>query len=193
MHCQNADWAILFLLHKFNITAGDDLVSTDFGKYVKYKQPETRGGKSFLSAKSWKTTHDLWRGISRTYFRLDHLKHYECPKSRIEKEDEKDKTFELNHYDENGQPRYGWGVYVQRPSCYIQHKEAVQDVPNYLESLYKEENNNDNAHRYMPDLQLLDNVNTIIIFEDSQSGSIEDTAIVARQLQMAEIASLPRL
>ena len=57
MHCQNADWAIQFLLHKFNITAKDSLVGTDFGKYVKYKRPERRGGKPFLSGKSWKTTY----------------------------------------------------------------------------------------------------------------------------------------
>ena len=44
MHCQNADWATRFLLHKFNITAQDSLVGTDFGKYVKYKRPERRGG-----------------------------------------------------------------------------------------------------------------------------------------------------
>ena len=57
MHCQNADWATQFLLHKFNITARDSLVGTDFGKYVKYKRPERRGGKAFLSGKSWKTTY----------------------------------------------------------------------------------------------------------------------------------------
>ena len=57
MHCQNADWAIPFLLHKFNITAQDSLIGTDFGKYVKYKRPERRGGKPFLSGKSWKTTY----------------------------------------------------------------------------------------------------------------------------------------
>lgn len=56
MHCQNADWAISFLLHKFNMTAQDSLVGTDFGKYVKYKRAEKRGGKPFLSGKSWKTT-----------------------------------------------------------------------------------------------------------------------------------------
>ena len=57
MHCQNADWATPFLLHKFNITAQDSLVGTDFGKYAKYKRPERRGGKTFLSGKSWKTTY----------------------------------------------------------------------------------------------------------------------------------------
>lgn len=57
MHCQNADWAISFLLHKFNMSARDSLVGTDFGKYVKYKRAEKRGGKPFLSGKSWKTTY----------------------------------------------------------------------------------------------------------------------------------------
>ena len=62
MHRQNADWAIQFLLHKFNINARNDLVGTNFGKYVKFKRPERRGGKPFLRAKSFKTTHDPWRG-----------------------------------------------------------------------------------------------------------------------------------
>jgi len=191
LHCQNADWAIHFLLHKFNITARDDLVGTDFGKYVKYKRPEIRGGKPFLSAKSWKTTHDPWRGVSRTSFGLDYLKHYECPKSRTKKEDEKDKMFELNHYDDEDQPRYGWDVYVQQLSCYIQHKEAIHDIPSYLESPYKNDKNGSNPYRYVPDLQSLDNGNTIIIFENSQSGSIEDTAIVARQQWESRWRRLP--
>lgn len=115
MHCQNADWATQFLLHKFNITARDSLVGTDFGKYVKYKRPERRGGKTFLSGKSWKTTHDPWRGLSRTSFGLDYLKYYSCPEAQSAKrEDVKEKMMELNYYDKDDNPRYGWDVYVQR-------------------------------------------------------------------------------
>ena len=116
IHCQNADWATGFLLHKFNINARDDLVGTDFGKYVKYKRPERRGGKPFLSGKSWKTIHDPWRGISRTSFGLDYLKQYQCPKigTKPEKLDVNEKMMELNCYDEDDNPAYGFDVYVQR-------------------------------------------------------------------------------
>ena len=69
-HVQNADWATQFLLKKFNISAQDDLVGTDFGHYVKNKRRERRG-KPLLSGKSWKTVHDPWRGINRTSFGLD--------------------------------------------------------------------------------------------------------------------------
>ena len=118
MHVQGADWATRFLLHKFNITARDDLVGTDFGRYVKYKRPERRGGKPFLSGKSWKTTHDPWRQVSRTSFGLDYLKHYACEKEPARRrEDMKEKMVELNHYDDNDNPKYGYDVFVQRLVC----------------------------------------------------------------------------
>ena len=191
IHCQNADWAIHFLLRKFNINARNELVGTDFGKYVKYKRPERRGGRPFLSGKSWKTTHDPWRGISRTSFGLDYLKHYECPKARTVKVDQKDKMFELNYYDDEDQPQYGWDVFVQRLSCYVQHKEPAQDVPSYMESPYREDGFESNPNKYAPDVNSFDNGNTIIIFENSQSGSIEDTAIAAREQWESRWRRLP--
>lgn len=194
MHCQNADWATQFLLHKFNITARDSLVGTDFGKYVKYKRPEKRGGKTFLSGKSWKTTHDPWRGLSRTSFGLDYLKYYSCPEARMGKEeDSKEKMMELNYYDKDDNPRYGWDVYVQRISCYIQHKETVQERSQYqdIDNPYREVKNENDTRKYVPDLHSLDNGNTIIIFENSQSGSIEDTIITARQQWESRWRRLP--
>ena len=125
IHVQDALWATKFLLHKFAINAQNDVVGTDFGKYVRYKRPERRGGKPFLSGKSWKTTHDPWRGVSRTSFGLDYLKHYSCPTPALRRGDVKDKLMELNYYDENDNPRYGYDVFVQRLSCYIQFKESV--------------------------------------------------------------------
>ena len=56
-HVQNASWATHFLLRKFNISARDDLVGTDFGHYVQNKHRQRRG-KPLLTGKSWKTTHD---------------------------------------------------------------------------------------------------------------------------------------
>ena len=115
IHCQNADWATRFLLHKFNITSQDDLIGTDFGKWVKYKRTERRGGKPFLNGKTWQTIHDPWRGISRSSFGLDYLKHYE-PLNYHDRptEDFKERMFELNHYDDEDNPRYGFDVNVQR-------------------------------------------------------------------------------
>ena len=181
MHCQNAQWAIPFLLEKYNISARDDLVGTDFGKYVKYKRPERRGGKPFLSGKSWALVHDPWRSISRTSFGLDYLKDYRCPQSRAERPSQNDKIFELNHYDAEDRPTYGWDVFVQRISCYVQHREVTQDLPDYLESPYEKRGFGSSAQRDVPDLESLDNGNCIIIFENSCSGSVEDTAIPARQ------------
>ena len=115
IHVQCADWALPFLLKKFNLNSRDELVGTDFGRYVKYKRPERRGGKAFLSGKSYKTTHDPWRQISRTSFGLDYLKHYACEKDPSKrKRDTTDKLMELNYYDEQDNPRYGYDVYVQR-------------------------------------------------------------------------------
>ena len=121
IHVQSADWALPHLLHKYNISAQNEVVGTDFGKYVKYQRPERRGGKPFLSGKTWKTVHDPWRKISRTSFGLDYLRHYACekdPKKRTV--DSKDKMMELNYYDENDNPRYGFDVFVQRVvSCLV--------------------------------------------------------------------------
>lgn len=106
-------------MHKFNIDARDDLVGTDFGKWVKYKRPERRGGKPFLNGKTWKTTHDPWRAISRTSFGLDYLKTYKCPDYHDRSnEDVKEKMFELNYYDEEDNPKYGYDIFVQRLVSY---------------------------------------------------------------------------
>ena len=55
----------------------------------------------------------------------------------------------------------------------------MQEMSNYqnIENPYREVKNESDTHEYVPDLHSLDNGNTIIIFENSQSGSIEDTLI----------------
>lgn len=105
---------------------------------------------------------------------------------------------ELNHYDAADQPCYGFDVHVQRLSCYVQLSEgrpgqAVDpDIPNpYDEEAYEEYQRlkkqygnvdaNEHQDQYIPKLRTLDNSNTIIIFENSQSGSVKDTLIGARQ------------
>ena len=193
IHVQGADWATKFLLHKFNINALDDLVGTDFGRYVKYKRPERRGGKPFLSGKSWKTTHDPWRGVSRTSFGLDYLKHYACPETVSRHQEAKEKLMELNHYDENDNPKYGYDVFVQRLSCYIQYKESVQGTADAqgVRNPYTDQQGRKNSHKYVPHLDQLDNGNAIILFENSQSGSISDTLIAARESWESRWRRLP--
>ncbi len=183
-HVQNANWATHFLLRKFNINAHDDLVGTDFGRYVKYKRPESRGRKPLLTAKSWKTTHDPWRGISRTSFGLDYLKSYRADSTTDQPHpDMNGKMMELNQYDDEDNACYGWDIYVQRMSCYVQHKETFAEIPSSpeIKNPYSNRVTSRGTHQYVPNLESLDNENTIIIFEDSQTGSIDDTLIAARQ------------
>jgi hypothetical protein len=195
IHVQNASWATRFLLRKFNIDASDDLVGTTFGRWARYERPQQRGGKPVLNGKTFRTQRDPWRGISRAAFGCDYLKHYE--KGSIAPPGIRP-MMELNHYDENDQPCYGFDVYVQRLSVYVQLSDgrpgqAVDpDIPNpYNEEAYEEYQRlkksygnvdaNEHQERYIPKLRTLDNSNTIIIFENSQSGSVKDTLIGARQ------------
>ena len=68
-----------------------------------------------MNGKTWKTTHDPWRGISRTSFGLDYLKQYKSLDYRDRtEEDTRDKIFELNHYDDEDDPKYGFDVFTQR-------------------------------------------------------------------------------
>ena len=60
-----------------------------------------------------------------------------------------------------------------------------------IENPYREVKNESDTHKYVPDLHSLDNGNTIIIFENSQSGSIEDTLIPARQQWESRWRRLP--
>lgn len=112
-HVQNADWAAGYLLRKFNIDNRDDLVGTDFGRYVKHRRPERRGGKPFLNGKTWKVQYDPWRGISKTSFSVDYLKQYHhVPEAMSSGEDDGFKMMELNCFDEQGklhrQPLLDW-------------------------------------------------------------------------------------
>lgn len=104
-------------------------------------------------------------------------------------EDLKEKMMELNYDDKDDNPRYGWDVYVQRISCYIQQRKLCNDQD--IENPYREVKNQSDTHRYVPDLHSLGNGNTMIIIENSQSGSIEDTLITARQQWESRWRRLP--
>lgn len=116
-HVQNADWAVQFLFKKFNIVERDDLVDSNFGRWLSYKHPaQARGGRPLLGGMAWQTQHDPWRGISKTSFGLDYLKIYKVVNPGQQAEtDPTGKMMELNCYDEvTESPEYGYDVYGQR-------------------------------------------------------------------------------
>ncbi|KAG5293831.1 hypothetical protein I7I50_04373 [Histoplasma capsulatum G186AR] len=204
-HVQNAEWATNYLLRKFNIDNRDDLVGTNFGRYVRHRRPERRGGKPFLSGKTWKVQYDPWRGISKTSFGLDYFKQHRCHepterKARARHEqDDSLKMMELNCFDENDNPKYGYDVYVQRVSCYIQHKQTSIEVPTnpdiknpyIIEPAKTDSAKNRLKNEYIPRLNTLDNGNAILIFDNSHNNSIEDTLIGARGVWESRWRRLP--
>lgn len=82
-------------------------------------------------------------------------------------------------------PVYGYDVYVQRVSCYIQHKQTINEQPPTA--------NGDgfNKKETKRPKESFDNGNSIVIFDNSQSGSIEDTLVAARQLWECRWRRLP--
>jgi hypothetical protein len=96
-------------------------------------------------------------------------------------------------------------VYVQRVGCYIQHKLAASDIPfdepdmknPYCYDGGDRENDNkytindDHVKDKIPPIRALDNGNVIIIFDNSCSGSIEDTLIAARRAWECRWRRLP--
>jgi hypothetical protein len=115
IHVQNADWAIPFLLRKYNISAEnankDDTVVADFGRYLRYKKPEMRGGKPFLAGKTWKVQYDPWRGVNKTSFGLDYIKSFPSSRTRRRgengRDDGRDRMMQLDDFDDNGlYPRF---------------------------------------------------------------------------------------
>ncbi|KAF1963386.1 hypothetical protein CC80DRAFT_521428 [Byssothecium circinans] len=202
IHVQNASWALRFLFNKFNISSKDDLVGTKFARWAKYEKPQRRGGKPVLNGRSFRAQRDPWRGISRAAFGTDYLRHYE--KNTIQKDDgQVEKMMELNSYDDLDQPAYAWDVFVQRLGVYVQMSDGEPGLPvdSDFENPYyspdspveqrqpKDQERTKPQHgkydgpngHYVPKLETLDNGSTIILIETSQSGSVADTLIGARQ------------
>ena len=196
IHVQNAPWATRYLLRKFNIDPNDDLVGTTFGKWATYGRPQSRRGKPVPTGKTFRAQRDPWRGISRASFGCDYFEPYARGCIKAPRKDLK--MMELNNYDKHDMPCYSSDVYVQRLSVYVQLSDdapgqAVDpDIPNpYDEEAYEEYQRlkkhygnvdaNEQRDKYIPKLRSLDNGSTIILFENSQSGSVKDTLIGARQ------------
>jgi Mg2+ and Co2+ transporter CorA len=202
IHVQNAKWATEFLLKKFNIKTSDSLVGTAFGVWAKYENPKSRGqgqnARPVPRGKTFRAQNDPWRGIARSGFGLDYLMHYPRRKVKETPSTRGMKMMELNHYDSLDNPSYGYDAYAQRLSVYVQlagekQRRAVgPEIRNpYLHPEFEEDDlgeeqydtskANGGRKKYVPKLDSLDNGSTIIIFEHSQSGSVYDTLIGARQ------------
>ncbi|MCJ1382061.1 hypothetical protein MMC17_005173 [Xylographa soralifera] len=190
-HVQNAPWAAQFLLRKFNINARDDLVGLDFDRYLRHKSPEKKGRKIPMSGKTWKTQHDPWRGVSKTAFGVDYLKPYRAPDPAVQGAiGIKGKIMELNCFDHDDEERNAWD------SCYVQLKEAVSEVDPDIRNPYKQISGTGGAsynldQYHLPRLEDLDNGSAILLFEESNSGSIEDTIIASRRKMESRWRRLP--
>lgn len=214
IHVQNAVWAREFLLEKFNIASngaqGDTILNTGFSRWAKYDRPQYRAGKPVLNSKTFRTSKDPWRGISRTGFGVDYFKSYKpgVIKNDSEAARGRFKFMELNHWEEEmGAAIHGYDVYVQRLSVYIQRNEGPvtlspadnADVRNpYMHRATDLEHTNGNLDppkrtsslpildkasmqkQVLERLSSLDNSSTIIVFEASQTGKPTDTLIQAR-------------
>ncbi|KAF2147083.1 uncharacterized protein K452DRAFT_293563 [Aplosporella prunicola CBS 121167] len=204
IHVQNASWATAFLLKKFNITSQDDLIGTAFARWIRFERPQQRAGKPVLNGKTFPQRRDPWRKVVRAGFGLDYLRHYDARMYGRGQDETNVKMMELNKYDMSDNPVYGYDVFVQRMSVYVQKKDPLAFSPEDAEvdNPYKEAaeaeklghqngqqpngyNDNDEHHsgkdHYVPNLPTLDNGNTIIIFEHSHSGGVTDTLIGARE------------
>lgn len=197
IHVQNAPWATKYLMRKYNIDNRDEMTSTSFARWAKYDKPRMRAGKPVLRGKTFRTQRDPWRGISRTAYGLDYLRQY--PAKFFSPSVDAPKMLELNHYDREENACYGYDVYVQRLSVYVQHNEdspyvyADPDVKSpYEPSQWKDYQRLKNQYnldgkvdghgrRWFPQIEHLDNGSTIIVFETSQSESVDDTLVGARQ------------
>ncbi|RPA89268.1 hypothetical protein L873DRAFT_1722655 [Choiromyces venosus 120613-1] len=174
-HVQNCSWATKFLIHKFRIKDNDDIVGLqEFGDWLLQKKPQRRAGKPLLVSKSWKTTADPWRGVTKCSFGVDYMKHYACGDAEIG--DKETLVSGLMGYDANDNPVHRYNVFSQRFSVYVQYAASDLQTPGPdIESPYK-----GLEHGSRPLQKLYDNGSTIIVFDNSDTHSIYDTLISAR-------------
>ncbi|KAG0643438.1 hypothetical protein HOY80DRAFT_1007433 [Tuber brumale] len=174
-HVQNCVWATRFLIYKFRIKDNDDIVGLrEFGDWLLQKKPRRRAGKPLLVGRSWKTTSDPWRGVTKCSFGVDYMKHYACGDTEVEYKETG--VFGLMGYDENDNPVRQYNVHSQRLSVYVQYaapglQTPGPDVVSPYQGL---------EHGARPVQELYDNGNTIIVFDDSATTSIYDSLISAR-------------
>lgn len=194
VHVQNATWATLFLLKKFNIDYPNEIVGMQgFSKWARYEKPRQRDGKPYPNGRAFREQTDPWRNISRTAFGLDYLKPYTTApptmrraRSRLGHEPIDAKMMHLNAHDDSRSP-HGWDVSVQRLSVYIQRSlgspcRVSPDID--IRNPYRREpdgHTHESSSGEVIDLESLDSTNTVIVFETSASMLLEDCLVQPRQ------------
>ena len=192
-HVQNSTWATKFLIRKFRINDNDDIAGhQEFAQWLMQEKPKRRAGKQLPVGKSWKTTADPWRRVTKCSFGLDYMKCY--PFSDTEMEDRESCVSGLIGYDDNGthflvtvkwrfglltyadNPVQRYNVYSQRLSVYVQYVASDIQAPGPdIASPYQ-----DLERSSRPLDVMYDNGSTIIIFDNSETCSVHDSLISAR-------------
>ncbi|KAF2083625.1 hypothetical protein K490DRAFT_151, partial [Saccharata proteae CBS 121410] len=180
------------------VGGADDGMGKAFARWARFEEPQRRAGKPVLNGKTFSGQRDPWRGVRRGGFGLDYLKCYRVggedgdgdgdgDGGEGEGWDENVKMMELNGYDEVEEPLYKYDAFVQRVSVYMQRRDedeigeggGAEGNGNAVASTVGSESNGMNR-REVSRKELYAAGNAIVIFEHSQSNSIEDTLVSAR-------------
>lgn len=195
IHVQNASWAHPFLLKQFNIDNDSDLVGMkDFSRWTKYERPRLRNNKPYPSGRSWPVQADPWRNISRTAIGVDYIRSKEASHTVPRLDRPGAQVLHLDAAEDSGFS-HGHEVILARFAVYVQRKHGpLNDVsPNdsfkvpYVRSDYPTNGKPGTYSNKWKDkrveLEKLDNSNTIIIFEDTNttSSQYQDCLIGARR------------
>ncbi|KAI5793739.1 hypothetical protein DFH27DRAFT_142453 [Peziza echinospora] len=178
-HVQNCDWGTDYLLRRFKLDRAGSRTQ-DFARWVRDKSPPKRAGKPLMAAKTWKTHADPWRGVARTAFGMDYMKHYNCEDGPVAE----DRVLALEGFDSEENPIHAYDIHSQRLSVYVQYKFQEPITPDEdLECPYGSDPESA--------VKRFDNGSTIIIFDNSTSNSIEDTLMSARGAWESKWRRLP--
>ncbi|KAF8247742.1 hypothetical protein K440DRAFT_600870 [Wilcoxina mikolae CBS 423.85] len=175
-HIQNWPEATHFMIHKFRLHEDDDLTGqSGFADWIAQKKPARRAGKPLLLARTWKVSSDPWRRVTKCAVGLDIMKRYKCSDTPTNEMGLETRVTGLMGYDDADNPILHSNVYAQRTSMYVQysHPDLATPGPDVVSPYMR-------RHDHRPLDELYDNGNTIIIFDNSNSHSINDTLIPAR-------------
>lgn len=184
-------------MHKYKLHEDDALTGqSGFSEFITQKKTRRRAGKPLLLGRTWKVSSDPFRrelhytvcisdhsltvlaGISKCAVGLDIMKRYRC-NDQPQNSDIKlrpSRVTGLMGFDESDAPVLHSNVFAQRTSMYIQYSQTEVQTPiDTQASLHA-----DHVSHLQEIASLYDNGNTIIIFDNSDSGSINDTVIEAR-------------
>ncbi|KAF3045081.1 Guanine nucleotide exchange factor lte1 [Didymella heteroderae] len=153
IHVQNAPWATRFLLGKFNIDGGHDLVGRFVFSEILGEVRKIKRGTKMMELNGYDA---------------DEMPHYAYD-ALVQR---------LSVYVQLSTSTPGSATDPDMPNPY--NEEEFEDYQR-LKKSYGDVNANEHREKYIPKLNTLDNGSTIIVFESSQSGDVKDTLIGARQ------------